>query len=115
HARASEDATVTFDFIMRPKCLFEIIGELDSRPAVSVIELADEAGWIEGIVSTRITVAKIICQQSAPTCAEAYAPFWKPLISVEEIISIAEIVRRSTVAYGSGKVCVQLQNFAYIQ
>ncbi len=93
----------------------EVVGEFDGGAAVDIVEFADQAERIEAGISQRVTIAKIIGEQSAPASAEADAAAGEPFFFVEEIGGLAEIGRLRAVLERAGKVGVELEDGVSIE
>src|SRR5271170_733844 len=115
HTCRSKDPHVALDLLSRTERLPIVIGKLDCRPAIGVVELADQACRIEGVIAARVTVAEIVRQQSAPACAEADAPLRKPLFLVEKIAGIVKIRGRGPIAQGSSKIRMKTEDLVHIE
>jgi hypothetical protein len=53
-------AAIALDFLWWPHGLRIIVGELDCRPTVSFVHLANQADWIKSAATGRIATAKIV-------------------------------------------------------
>src|SRR5277367_6752609 len=69
HTCRSKDPHVALDLLSRTERLPIVIGKLDCRPAIGVVELADQACRIEGVIAAGVAVAEIVRQQSATRAA----------------------------------------------
>src|ERR1035437_6819769 len=64
-------ALVALHLFRLTQCFLEIVGELHRPAAIGIIEFANQTDRTEAIASLRVTVAKIIRKQCAPSSAEA--------------------------------------------
>src|SRR5260370_14433181 len=110
HSHRPEHAPVALDFRRRAQRFRIIVGKLHRWAAFDTGHFADQADGIEAAVACGIAAAEIICQQRAPTRAEADATAWSPFATVMEVGRAAEISSGDAARQSAAKISVQAEN-----
>src|ERR1700692_607395 len=85
-AHQTEHPAIALDFRRRPERFRIIVGELHCGAAFHTRYFADQTDWVEAAIAAGIAPTEIICQQRAPTGAEANAPAGSPFAFITEVI-----------------------------